>query len=64
MDRLTCCKECDRLPGLTIISASGESLQGWKQKPVSGKISHVLQSTGQSLGEASGSQIHRRCSHS
>lgn len=38
MDCLTGCKECDWLSGLPIISASGEILQGWKQKLVSGKI--------------------------
>lgn len=33
----TWCKECDWLSGLPIISASGERLQGWKQKLVSSK---------------------------
>ena len=55
MDRLTWCKECDWLSGLPIISASGERLQGWKQKLVSGKISRIPQSTGQAPGWGEGS---------
>lgn len=54
MDCLTGCKECDWLSGLPIISTSGERLQGWKQKLVSGKISCIPQSTGQALGWGEG----------